>query len=63
MSMLIWPQRKHISIPVGTLVGLTLLVVVVGSTELVEIFVDDLVAVSITIRTYTQIKQQCINEA
>ena len=57
MFMLIWSQHKHIGIPVGTLVGLTLLAVVVGSAELVETFVDDLVAVSITIHRYTQIKQ------
>ena len=55
--MLTWPQHKHIGIPVGTLVGLTLLLVVVSSAELVETFVDDLVAVSITIHRYTQIKQ------
>lgn len=47
-------QHKHIGIPGGgTLVGITLLVVWVGSAKLVETFVDDgnivdLVAVFIT---------------
>lgn len=45
-------QHKHIGIPVGTLVGLTLIVVFVGNTELVETFVDGLVVVSITISTH-----------